>query len=252
MFSLGNSLSTFYDATLALVYPQACAVCYGSVESRNDGVACGACWQAARLIREDDTLCWKCGVVTPARVSDERRKTIRCRRCDDYSFDVARACGSYEGALRASVLELKRQPRVAPHLANLMFATQQREPLNTAEVIIPVPLHRERQRERGFNQALLLARELARQSGLPVDEHSVIRRIHTERHRAGMDAKARRKSVAGAFAVRHRDLIAGRRVLLIDDVFTTGATVSACAEALKEAGATEAFVLTIARAQTWQ
>ena len=252
MFPLGHSLSSFYDAALALVYPQACAVCHGSVESRNDGVACAACWQAARLIREDDTLCWKCGVVTPAQVSDERRKMIRCRRCDDYSFDLARACGFYEGALRASVLELKRQPRVAPHLADLMFATQQRDPLNTTEVIVPVPLHSSRQRERGFNQALLLARELARLSGLPLDEHSVIRRIHTERHRAGMDAKARRKSVAGAFAVRHRDLIEGQRVLLIDDVFTTGATVSACAAALKGAGAEEVFVLTIARAQTWQ
>ena len=241
-------LSTLYDAALTLVYPQACAVCYGSVESRNDGVACAPCWNAARLIREDDTLCWKCGVVTPAPVSREKRQTVRCRQCDGDAFDVARACGFYEGALRASVLELKCEPRLAPRLAQLMFATQQREPLNSAEVIIPVPLHRGRERERGFNQATVSARELARLSRLPMEEHSVVRSIHTERHRAGMDSRARRDSVANAFAVRHRDMIAGKRVLLIDDVFTTGATVSACAAALKEAGAEEVFVITIARA----
>jgi ComF family protein len=248
MSSTIRQLSHLYDAALALVYPQACAVCARSVESRSDGVACASCWNDARLIGDEDTLCWKCGVVTTARVSEERRTTVRCRKCDKDTFDAARACGFYEGALRASVLELKRAPRVVPRLTELMLRTQQRAPLDSAEVIIPVPLHRERERERGFNQAGVLARELARLSNLPLDEHSVIRPVHTERHRAGMDSRARRDSVAGAFAVRHLDLIAGKRVLLIDDVFTTGATVSACAATLKEAGAEEVFVLTVARA----
>lgn len=115
-------------------------------------------------------------------------------------------------------------------------------------MIVPVPLHADRERERGFNQAVVIARELARLSRLPLDEHSVVRRLHTERHRAGMDAKARRQSVGDAFAVRHRDLIAGKRVLLVDDVFTTGATASACARELIEMGARAVFVLTIARA----
>jgi ComF family protein len=129
-----------------------------------------------------------------------------------------------------------------------MYDLQQREPLNQADVIIPVPLHHDRERERGFNQACVMARELSRLSRLPVDEHSVVRRIHTERHRAGMDAKARRQSVANAFTIRHPKAIAGRRVLLIDDVFTTGATVSECASVLKDAGAEEVFVLTVAKA----
>ncbi len=237
-----------YDAALALVYPQACAACGGSVDSRHDGVACETCWNATHLFDEDDTLCWKCGAFTEATVSKDKRRSIRCGECDDDAFTAARACGFYEGALRASILELKRQPRVARRLAYLMSATQQREPIKGANLIIPVPLHPERERERGFNQAALLARELSRLSGLQLDEHSVVRRVHTSRHRAGMDAKARRKSVADAFAVRHSDLITGQRVLLIDDVFTTGATVSTCAAALKEAGAEEVFVLTIARA----
>ena len=174
--------------------------------------------------------------------------SIRCGECDDDVFTAARACGFYDGALRASVLELKRQPHVASRLARLMLATQQRPPLSSANLIIPVPLHSERERERGFNQAALLARELARLSQLPLDEHSVVRRVHTERHRAGMDARARRESVAEAFAIRRPKLVAGQRVLLVDDVFTTGATVSACAAALKDAGAEEVLVLTIARA----
>jgi competence protein ComFC len=240
--------SRLYDATLALVYPQACAVCGRSVESRNDGVACGACWNATHLFREDDTLCWKCGLFTEAAISKEKRERVHCGRCDDDDFTAARACGFYEGALRASILELKRQPRVAQRLKRLMFDALQRQPVSSADLIVPVPLHPARERERGFNQAALLARELARLSQLPLDECSVIRRIHTERHRAGVDSKARRDSVAKAFAVRHSDSITGRRVLLIDDVFTTGATVSACAAVLKNAGAKEVFVLTIARA----
>jgi len=242
--------SRAYDAAVALVYPQGCAVCGSSVEARHDGVACAACWDATHLFGEDDTLCWKCGLFTEAPVNQNRRESVRCGGCDDDAFTAARACGFYEGALRASILNLKREPHVGPRLARLMFATQHLEPVNSANLIIPVPLHPERERERGFNQALLLARELARLSNLPLDEHSVVRRVHTVRHRAGMDSRARRDSVADAFAIRHADLIAGRRVLLVDDVFTTGATVSACAAALRDAGAEDVFVLTLARPQT--
>ena len=239
--------SHLYDAALALVYPRACAVCDASVESRHDGVACASCWNATRLFGRNDTLCWRCGVFTAAGVSEDKRMSIRCGECDDDAFTAARACGFYEGALRASVLELKRQPHISLRLARVIFAAQQRAPVNSANLIIPVPLHAEREHERGFNQAAVLARELARLSRLALDEHSVVRRIHTDRHRSGMDARARRDSVANAFAVRHPKLVAGRRVLLVDDVFTTGATVSACAAALREAGAQDIFVLTLAR-----
>ena len=236
------------DIALALVYPEACAVCGGSVESRHDGVACARCWSEAPLFRGDETHCWKCGALSLAKIDHDRRESVRCGRCETAAFTAARAGGLYEGALRASVLELKRRPHVARRLLTLMCEVQQREPLHEADVIVPIPLHHDRERERGFNQASVLARKLSRHSGLPVDEHSVVRRVHTERHRAGMDAKARHQSVADAFTVRHPELLAGKRVLLVDDVFTTGATASACAGALKEAGASEVFVLTMARA----
>jgi ComF family protein len=248
LFANINPVSGLYDSVLALVYPQACAACGASVESRHDGVACAACWTGTRLFNDDDTVCWKCGAVSRASVARDKRRTVRCGKCDDDQFTFARACGLYEGALRASVLALKREPQVARRLSNVLYQAQRGTPINDADVIVPVPLHAARERARGFNQAALLAQELGRLSHLPVDEHSVVRSVHTERHRAGMDARARRDSVAKAFEVRHPKLISGRCVLLVDDVFTTGATVSACATALKNAGATDVYVLTIARA----
>ena len=182
----------------------------------------------------------------------QRREGVRCRRCDEAAYTAARAVGVYEGALRASVLTLKREAHVGARLAQLLCATQRRPPLNDVTLIVPVPLHPERERERGFNQATLLARALAQQTGLRLDEWSCARITHTPQHRAGMDARARHETVAAAFQVTRPRLIAGARVLLIDDVFTTGATVAACAHALKEAGAEEVFVLTVARPQPVQ
>jgi predicted amidophosphoribosyltransferase len=101
---------------------------------------------------------------------------------------------------------------------------------------------------RGFNQASIIAHALSKSLGLPVDEVSLLRVSGTEQYRAGLDAKGRQDTVAGAFQVRHSRLVADEDILLIDDVFTTGATVSACAEALGQAGAKSVFVLTIARA----
>jgi ComF family protein len=180
-------------------------------------------------------------------VPDEKREEVRCRRCNEDAFTAARACGVYEGALRASVLQLKRTPHICQKLREQLRRTQQQSPLNRATRIIPVPLHAEREQARGFNQATLIGRELSRASSLPLDEVSLVRVKNVIRHRAGMDAKGRRDTVAAAFRVRHPTLVKGERVLLVDDVFTTGATVSSCAQALLDAGATEVFVLTIAR-----
>lgn len=243
-----HSVSGLYDSVLALVYPQACAVCGQNVESRHDGVVCAACWAEMGIFDQDATVCWKCGAFSRASVTRDRRHLVRCGQCDNDQFTFARACGNYEGALRASVLALKREPHVSRRLAGVLCEAQTQVPIHDADVIIPVPLHGSRESARGFNQAAVSARELARLNRLPLDEHSLVRSAYTVRHRAGLDARARRESVAHAFAVRHPKLIAGRRVLLVDDVFTTGATVSACAEALKEAGATAVYVLTVARA----
>ena len=246
--SFSSLASHAFDAALALVYPQPCAVCGESVESRHDGIACARCWDSAPLLRGNETLCWKCGAPASGKASEDQREAVRCGRCDDHAFTNARTCGAYEGALLASILELKRRPYVSRRVAYQLYQTQQRQPLINGEVIIPVPLHSSREIERGFNQAVVLAQALAQLSHLPVDEQSLVRQLQTKMHRAGIDAKARRQSLAEAFTVRHPKLIVGKSVLLVDDVFTTGATASACAEALMSAGAHRVLVLTIARA----
>jgi ComF family protein len=240
-------ISGVYDAVLALVYPQGCAACDGPVESRHDGAACFTCWESTRIFDENDALCLKCGALSLAAVTPDNRRKIRCGHCAEDSYTVARACGLYEGALRASVLALKQTPHVGLRLSETLRRAAGQAPFRDIDCVVPVPLHPARERERGFNQAAVLARELARATGLPVDEHTVVRRVQTERHRRGMDAAARRESVAGAFEVRQPKQIAGRRVLLVDDVFTTGATVSECAAVLKSAGVTDVYVLTVAR-----
>src|SRR5215471_3829454 len=248
MSLLSSTASLAFDAVLALIYPQPCVICGASVESRYDGVACSRCWDEAPISRGDETLCWKCGALSLAQVKSDKRQTVRCERCESHNFTAARACGHYYGALRAAVLELKRRPHVARRLAGLIYQTQQREPLVAADLIVPVPLHSARERERGFNQALVLAGALQRLSHLPLAEHVLVRQIQTTMHRAGMDSRARHQSVANAFTVRQRAVIAGKRVLLVDDVLTSGATASACAATLRDAGAAQVLVLTIARA----
>ena len=243
---LTRAVNVGYDSLLAVVYPRACAVCGGSVESRALGVACAKCWQQTRIL-STETLCWKCGQPSIGTVADEKKEAVRCHRCDDASFTAARACGIYEGALRASVLLLKREPHVCQKLREEMLMKLRRPPLNRATQIISVPLHPEREKDRGFNQALLIGRELSRATSLPLNAVSLVRVKNIKRHRAGMDAKGRKDTVADAFRVIHPALLTGERVLLVDDVFTTGATVSGCAGALLEAGAPEVFVLTIAR-----
>lgn len=242
-----NKPGLLYDAALALLYPQACAVCGSSVESRADGVACANCWNETRVFKGDETVCWKCGVEASGQVREDKRREVFCRRCDENAFTAARACGTYEGALRASIVSLKREPFVCTRLAGLMVDTQRREPLDSATRIIPVPLHPSRERERGFNQATELGRALAMLTNLPCDDGSLVRTNPTERHRAGMDARSRRESVEAAFEVTRPRLISGESILLIDDVFTTGATVSECSRVLRDAGAQDVFVLTVAR-----
>ena len=231
------NLTLIYDAVLTLAYPQVCAICGRSVEQRRFGVACEACWRETRIFTDDEEICWKCGMPGPA-----------CGRCVELAFTAARAAGLYEGALRESVLLLKRQPYVPSHVESLLMEVASRGPLSSCSRVIPVPLHPKKLRTRGFNQASIVGEAVSKALKLPLDEVSLVRVSTTEKYRAGMDAKGRRDTVAGAFRVTHPRLVAGENILLVDDVFTTGATVSACAEALTTAGAKNVNVLTVARA----
>jgi ComF family protein len=241
----GSPLSAIYDACLTLIYPQICRLCEKSVESRADGIACRACWQKTRIFTGKETLCEKCGAFL--QTSGGKFKTF-CRRCEDDAFDSARAAGLYEHALLATVLNLKKIPFVPLNLENLFSEAFLKSPFHDATRIIPVPISKRRFSERGFNQASLLAKILAKRTNLPIDEQSLIRRIHTPQHRSGMDRKARAESVRNAFEVTRPNFIENENILLIDDVFTSGATAANCAKALKSKGARAVYVLTVARA----
>lgn len=116
----------------------------------------------------------------------------------------------------------------------------------TSDVLVPVPLHPRRLRERGYNQSALLAREIGRRTGTAACPDALVRRLDTA-PQAGLSAAARRRNVREAFAVRRAASVAGRTVVLVDDVLTTGATALACARRLEEAGAGEIRLLTVAR-----
>jgi ComF family protein len=148
------------------------------------------------------------------------------------------------------VLGLKRQPHVSGVVMELLVETAKRERLNKATRIIPVPLHDRRLKERGFNQATVIAEALAKHLKLPLDERSLTRIRGSEKYRAGLDPKARRDTVNNAFLVRYPRLVANETILLVDDVFTTGATVNACAEALVKANVRKVLVLTVARGKS--
>jgi len=171
-----------------------------------------------------------------------------CGMCLPLPFAAARACGIYSGALEASILFLKVNPHICPRLGSLIARTfsEHREALASA-VVVPVPLHRLREKQRGFNQAAIIAGVISKRFNLRLDDHSLVRMKPTERHRAGLDATDRAKSVERAFVVSKRRLITGAKVLLVDDVYTTGSTVCAATQSLLEAGARQVNVLTIAR-----
>jgi ComF family protein len=234
---------------LTVFYPQKCQICGESVERIELGDVCQLCWKKTEIFDGSETICFRCGAVLANVPKAATAREIRCHRCDELGFAAARAIGFYDGALRAAVLRLKREPAVSERLKDLLFAAFGQSPINGATKIIAVPLHEKRLRERSFNQAAVLAGCLSKTSGLEILENSLERTIHTPMHRAGMDERGRRESVEKSFAVKNRRLIENEKILLVDDVFTSGATASACAKVLKEKGAGDCFVLTIARAR---
>jgi ComF family protein len=228
-------------------FPHPCVICGNSVESRIHAPACIDCWSLTRIFNGTELFCWRCGVVLPVTGVTVEPNRVYCHRCDDQRFEAARACGIYELALRESILQLKRQPTLSRFLIPKLVSVAQLPPLNQATRIIPVPLHPDRERQRGFNQAAIIARDIGPALGLPVDELTLTRVVSSRKHRAGLDQKGRFDSVADAFAVRFPTVVSNEVILLVDDVLTTGATASSCATALISAGAKAVVLLTLAR-----
>ena len=251
---LPHALRSIRDGLIGMAYPEACRVCGGAVESWDDGVACGNCWDDPTLTALlTGCVCTKCGAPVASRIGDADTvsPTISgrvCGRCSSAPFSAARACGEYSGALEACILFLKVNPHICQRLRGIIYRTfSEHHRALESDVVMPVPLHRLRERQRGFNQAGIIARLISRKFGVRFDDRSLTRIKPTERHRAGMDANDRSRSVERAFIASGPRLIGVASVLLIDDVYTTGSTISATTQSLMDEGVQRVSVLTIAR-----
>jgi len=231
-------------ALLDLLYPPLCITCRAPVGEAHG--LCADCWRAITFL--DGPHCALCGL--PFAV-DPGPDTL-CATCHAKPpvFDRARAVMKYDEASRGPILALKRADRLdlVPAFARWLERSGA-DVLGGADLIVPVPLHRWRLWSRRYNQAALLARGLSRIVGKPADPFVLTRIRATPSQGVMPSAKARARNVRGAFRVppAHRAALKGLAVLLVDDVFTTGATADACARALKRAGAAKVFVLTLAR-----
>jgi len=231
-------------AVLDLVYPPLCIGC--RVQVAEPGALCAACWQAIRFL--DGPMCDCCGVP----FEFDAGPGTHCAGChaSPPAYDRARAVMRYDEHSRGPILAFKHGDRLdlIPAFARWLDRGG-RAVLDEADLIVPVPLHSRRLWARRYNQSAELARALAGVSGRPAALTVLERSRATPSQGAMRSAKARRRNMLGAFKVspRHKSAIAGRNILLVDDVLTTGATVEACARALKRAGAAKVLVLALAR-----
>jgi ComF family protein len=199
-----------------------------------------------------EPLCRQCGrPVGPVDTGqqDGERLCHMCRR-GAYDFDLARSYGAYTSRLARAILMLKYND-VTPlglWFAGLLARLVARHLESyKADVLVPVPLDAKRQRERGYNQAELIARPLSRLIGVPFRSYLLVR-THPRPNKLRLTRLERWETVRGAYATHHRAQVDKLRVLLVDDVFTTGATLDACSRALRSAGAAQVVGLTVARA----
>jgi len=228
--------------TLRLLYPPHCYLCGAPLEEgEGEGYLCSSCYGGLPRIPLEGPLCARCG----APLADS--EIDLCNECANrpWFFDRARSFGFYEDGLAELVkgLKYRGERALARELARYLLLAGE-EFLQRAEALTFVPLTSKKRRERGFNQAELLARELGRLTGLPVV--AALQKVRQTEDQTGLGPKERRENVRGAFAPRGE--AQAERIVLIDDVYTTGATAEECSRALREGGYGEVYVLTVARA----
>lgn len=228
---------------LNLFFPPQCLVCEALVPTH--GTLCTECWNNVPFISAP--MCACCGLPLEFAVDE----TTLCGEClrEHPPYSRARAAFVYNDTSRAMVLKLKYQDDtyLAPIFAGWLKSAGA-ELIAASDAIIPVPLHYWRMVSRRYNQSLLLARLLAKNTGLPLMADG-LKRIRATPQQTGLTYPQRKKNVSGAFAVPPKQLrmLQGKSILLIDDVMTTGATLAACTQTLIKAGAGQVNVLTLAR-----
>lgn len=229
-----------------LIFPPRCAACDGLLERHGPLPFCPACRESIHPIRSP--LCPRCGAPFPVPEGEDHL----CGDCiaAEPPYAVARSVGRYEATLLTALHRFKYHRRygLGKTLGALMadYAAAAWD-MAAFDLVVPVPLHIRKLRQRGFNQSLLLARRVAGRFGIPLDFSALRREIATP-PQVGLGREERLANVRGAFCVRYPERIAGRRILLVDDVFTTGGTLAECTRVLLRAEAQAVAVLTLARA----
>ena len=224
------------DAILNLLFPLACILCNSQVRERQWGPVCPSCWN--RMQRLQPPFCPQCGMPAPSIEG-------LCGSCRlrEHAFDFARSALIFNDPFREVIHHLKYSDRVslARPLGRLLCECLEHEPFQ-GHVVIPVPLHRKRERRRGFNQARLIAESLTRLNRT-IDTETLHRKKNTP-SQTGLSRSQRTLNLAGAFEVRGR---VPECVIVVDDVYTTGSTLHEVAKTLKRHGAERVEVLTVAR-----
>ena len=238
--SLSGWVGTAWDALLAFVYPTHCLSCKDSLEANGPDL-CAACWEELQTI--SGPTCTRCGCPSESPCP-------RCANCQDkaFRFSAMRTLAPFGAIVQDLVHGLKYQGRTS--VARVLGRALGESLLESgfgcgADTVAPVPLHGARQRERGYNQSALIARAASEVLGLPANAHLLARVRHTPTQ-TELGQAERIGNVSGAFRVRKPTEAAGARILLVDDVITTGATCDACAEALLADGAEEVLVCGLA------
>jgi ComF family protein len=238
------TVRTTSHALFSLFFPDECRVCGEPLREVTRIPVCRRCLRAPQPLSAE-FFCVSCR--TPFQNAFPLDADNRCALCRGglRGFDAAYCFGAYEGVLRELIHLFKyaRIKTLAHPLGDLLAAALPRD--QEWDALVPVPLHWRRQWKRGFNQSELLARDIARRTAIPVVK--ALRRAHATLTQAGLSNTNRRQNVAKAFRCRLAAEVAGKRILLIDDVMTTGATGAACALALKRAGARKVALLAVAR-----
>jgi ComF family protein len=229
-----GALARAWTAAVAALFPARCVGC-----ERRGAAFCAGCWAA--LPRLQPPLCPRCSRPEPGG-----RRCAFCRQGAPELLAVRAGC-AFGGPVRTAIHRLKyeQERHLAGPLAALLLERLAADPL-AVDALVPVPLDAARGRHRGYNQAALLAQPVASALDVPLAA-GWLRRARTTRPQVGLNAQQRRANVRGAFACADPGAVAGRRVLLVDDVMTTGATLEACAEALAQAGAASVYGLVVAR-----
>ena len=244
--TLSESVPRFIRQAIRFLLPVDCAACGSPLTDDPIPFFCAVCWAA--ILPLPQSRCTRCDRPFASPVATAYSPDHVCQACMEHppSYTRAWTLFPYLPPLQEAICLFKYRGKVAlaSALAHLMI--DRLPPLDPVDLIMPVPLHAQRLREREFNQSLLLADRIARHLTLPISFSNLIRVAPTQAQTT-LSRKGRLKNLRRAFSLRHPESIAGRRILLIDDVFTTGTTVNECAKALRKAGASDVFALTLAR-----